>query len=61
MTLPIRKLYPNHSIGLEKTYTVDITQFTGLPIIYLTTNNDAMKEDYVEVEYRWMDGVIIPV
>ena len=28
--------------GLEKTYTVDITQFTGLPIIYLTTNNDAV-------------------
>ena len=36
--------------GLEKTYTVDITQFTGLPIIYLTTNNDAAieREDYVE-------------
>ena len=36
--------------GLEKTYTVDITQFTGLPIIYLTTNNDAVieREDYVE-------------
>ena len=36
--------------GLEKTYTVDITQFTGLPIIYLTTNNEAAieREDYVE-------------
>ena len=29
---------------------MDITQFTGLPIIYLTTNNDAAieREDYVE-------------
>ena len=36
--------------GLQTTYSVDITQFTGLPIIYLTTNNNAPigREDYVE-------------
>ena len=36
--------------GVETTYSVDITQFTGLPIIYLTTNNNDPigREDYVE-------------
>lgn len=37
--------------GFETTYSVDITQFTGLPMIYLTTENNApieSKEDYIE-------------
>ena len=36
--------------GLQTTYSVDFTQFTGLPIIYLTTNNNAPlgRDDYVE-------------
>ena len=38
------------SDGQTNDYTVDVTKFTGLPIIYLTTNNNVAidsKEDYV--------------
>ncbi|NOR29442.1 MAG: hypothetical protein GQ540_13045 [Lutibacter sp.] len=37
--------------GSQITYDVDITKFTGLPVIYLTTDNNApidSKDDYIE-------------
>jgi spore coat protein CotH len=37
--------------GTEQSYQVDLTKFTGLPIIYLTTKDNAVidsKDDYVE-------------
>ena len=39
------------SDGIEESYQVDLTKFTGLPIVYLSTDNNAAidsKEDYVE-------------
>ncbi|MEW6981819.1 CotH kinase family protein [Colwelliaceae bacterium 6471] len=38
------------SAGSQESYQVDLTKFTGLPIVYLSTNNGASiesKEDYV--------------
>jgi len=37
--------------GSQKSYQIDLTKFTGLPIVYLSTNSNAAitsKDDYVE-------------
>jgi len=37
--------------GAQNSYQVDLTKFTGLPIVYLSTDNDAVidsKDDYVQ-------------
>ena len=42
--------------GDSVSYEVDLTRFTGLPIIYLTTNEAiTSKEDYVDGTFR-LDG-----
>ena len=49
--------------GVSKTYSVDVTKFTGLPIIYLTTTNNASidsKEEYVLGTVRVDGGRNIP-
>ena len=43
--------------GTTKTYQVDLTRFTGLPIIYLTTESPVVsKEDYVNGTFRLEGG-----
>ena len=49
--------------GVSKTYSVDVTKFTGLPIVYITTDNFVpidSKEEYVTGSIRVEGGRNVP-
>ena len=49
--------------GVSKTYSVDVTKFTGLPIVYITTDNFVpinSKEEYVTGSVRVEGGRNVP-
>jgi len=49
--------------GVSKTYTVDVTKFTGLPIIYITTTNNSnidSKDEYFLGTVRVDGGRNVP-
>ena len=46
----------SNQVGATKSYSVDLNRFTGLPIIYLTTDEPVTsKEEYVNGKFR-LDG-----
>ena len=48
----------SNEAGTSQDYEIDLTRFTGLPIIYLTTDEPVVsKEDYVEGTFR-LEGVV---
>ena len=47
----------SNEAGTSQDYEIDLTRFTGLPIIYLTTDEPVVsKEDYVEGTFRLEGG-----
>ena len=56
---PILNYTVSNESGTTKTYQVDLTRFTGLPIIYLSTESPVVsKEDYVNGTFRLEGGRI---
>ena len=54
---PILNYRVANESGTTKTYQVDLTRFTGLPIIYLTTESPVVsKEDYVNGTFHLEGG-----
>jgi len=54
---PILTYTVTNESGTTKSYQVDLTRFTGLPIIYLTTETPVVsKEDYVNGTFRLEGG-----
>ena len=54
---PILNYTVSNESGTTKTYQVDLTRFTGLPIIYLTTESPVVsKEDYVNGTFHLEGG-----
>ena len=54
---PILNYTVSNESGTTKTYQVDLTRFTGLPIIHLTTESPVMsKENYVNGTLRLEGG-----